>query len=113
MTNFIPISKIALEELLANEISPITKVVVEQEIKEANDQDQSLPLPRCSGREIRLPIHYRETQVAIFDGSNDDPLSYKMAMDDVDKEKCQEAMKLKRVYVLKFNLGTYRSTKRF
>ena len=29
MTNFKPISKIVLEELLANEISPIPKVVVE------------------------------------------------------------------------------------
>ena len=94
MTNFKPISKIVLKELVANEISPIPKVVVERERKETNDQDQSLPLPRCSEREIRLPICYREAQVAITDGSNDDPLSYNMAMDDVDQEKWQEAMKL-------------------
>ena len=44
MTNFKLRSKIVMEELLADEINPIPKVV-EQERKETNDQDQSLPLP--------------------------------------------------------------------
>ena len=87
MKIFKPKSKIVIEELVADGISPIPKVVVEQERKETSDKDQSLPLPRRSEREIRLPIHYREAQVAITDGSTHDPLSYKMAMDDVDKEK--------------------------
>ena len=60
MTNFKPRSKVVLEELLTDEISPIPKGVVEQERKETNDKDQSLPLPQCSEMEIRLPIHYRE-----------------------------------------------------
>ena len=94
MKIFKPISKIVLEDLLADEISPIPKVVVERERKETNDQDQSLPLPRRSGREIRFPISYREAQVVITNGSNDDPLSYKMAMDDVYQEKWKKSMKL-------------------
>ncbi|RVX04672.1 Copia protein [Vitis vinifera] len=59
--------------------------------------DLTPPPPRRSGREIRLPIRYRENgeaQVAVTDGSDDDPLTFKMAMDDVDREKWQEAMKL-------------------
>ena len=36
---------------------------------------------------------------AITDGSNDDPLSYKITMVDVDQEKWQEAMKLKMDYM--------------
>ena len=36
MTNFKPRSKVVLEKLLAYEISPIPKVVVEQERKEIN-----------------------------------------------------------------------------
>ena len=45
MTNFKHISKIVMEELFADEICPIPKVVVEQERKETSDQDQSLPPP--------------------------------------------------------------------
>ncbi|KAL6327213.1 hypothetical protein AAG906_015252 [Vitis piasezkii] len=59
--------------------------------------DLTPPPPRRSGREIRLPIHYRENgeaQVVVTYGSDDDPLTFKMAMDDVDREKWQEAMKL-------------------
>ena len=41
-----------------------------------------------------MPIRYCEAQVAIIDDNNDDPLSYKMALDDVDQEKWQESMKL-------------------
>ncbi|RVW14668.1 Retrovirus-related Pol polyprotein from transposon TNT 1-94 [Vitis vinifera] len=97
MADFKPISKVVLEELLADEISPTPTTVVERQRKETTAQDLTPPPPRRSGREIRLPIRYRENgeaQVAVTDGSDDDPLTFKMAMDDVDREKWQEAMKL-------------------
>ena len=50
---------------------------------------------RHSGRVIRLPACYREVgkaHVAVSDNSQDDPLTYKHAMEDSDKEKWQEAM---------------------
>ncbi|RVW45213.1 Retrovirus-related Pol polyprotein from transposon TNT 1-94 [Vitis vinifera] len=97
MIDFKPRSKVVLEELLADEISPTPTTVVEQQRKETTARDLTPSSPRRSGREIRLPIRYcenRETQVAVTDGSDDDPLTFKMAMDDVDREKWQEAMKL-------------------
>ncbi|RVW44912.1 Retrovirus-related Pol polyprotein from transposon TNT 1-94 [Vitis vinifera] len=97
MADFKPRSKVVLEELLADEISPMPTTVVERQRKETTAQDLTPPPPRRSGREIRLPIRYRENgeaQVAVTDGSDDDPLTFKMAMDDVDREKWQEAMKL-------------------
>ncbi|RVW36992.1 Retrovirus-related Pol polyprotein from transposon TNT 1-94 [Vitis vinifera] len=97
MADFKPRSKVVLEELLADEINPMPTTVVERQRKETTAQDLTPPPPRRSGREIRLPIRYRENgeaQVAVTDGSDDDPLTFKMAMDDVDREKWQEAMKL-------------------
>ena len=97
MADFKPRSKVVLEELLVDEISPMPTIVVERQRKETTAQDLTPSPPRRSGREIRLPIHYRENgeaQVAVTDGSDDDPLTFKMAMDDVDREKWQEAMKL-------------------
>ncbi|RVX12712.1 Retrovirus-related Pol polyprotein from transposon TNT 1-94 [Vitis vinifera] len=97
MADFKPRSKVVLEELLVDEISPMPTTVVERQRKETTAQDLTPPPPRRSGREIRLPIRYRENgeaQVAVIDGSDDDPLTFKMAMDDVDREKWQEAMKL-------------------
>ena len=90
MADFKPRSKVVLEELLADEISPTPTTVVERQRKETTAQDLTPPPPRRSGREIRLPIRYRENgeaQVAVTDGSDDDPLTFKMAMDDVDREK--------------------------
>ncbi|WKA05320.1 hypothetical protein VitviT2T_023294 [Vitis vinifera] len=97
--DFKPRSKVVLEELLADEISPTPTTVVERQRKETTAQDLTPPPPRRSEREIRLPIRYRENgeaQVAVTDGSDDDPLTFKMAMDDVDREKWQEAMKLEK-----------------
>ncbi|RVX18428.1 Retrovirus-related Pol polyprotein from transposon TNT 1-94 [Vitis vinifera] len=97
MADFKPRSKVVLEELLVDEISPTPTTVVERKRKETTARDLTPPPPRRSGREIRLPIRYRENgeaQVAVTDGSDDDPLTFKMAMDDVDREKWQEAMKL-------------------
>ena len=90
-------SKVVLEELLADEIRPTSTIVVERQRKETTNHDQTPPPPRRNGREIRLLAHYRENgeaNVAVTDGNQDDLLTYKMAMDDVDQEKWQKAMKL-------------------
>ena len=90
MAEFNPKSKVVLEELLANQISPTPIIVVGWPKKETTDRNQT-PLPPCrNGREIRLPTRYREnseTNIAVTDDNEDDPLTYKMAMDDVDREK--------------------------
>ncbi|XP_073128834.1 uncharacterized protein [Henckelia pumila] len=90
MKDFKPRSKVVPEELLADEISLIPTRVVEQQIVETNTQVPTPPPPpRRIEREIRLPICYREegeAQVAVTDGGDDDPLTYKMAMLDVDQE---------------------------
>ena len=81
---------LVLEELLADKIGPTPTTVVERQREEITTQDQTPQPPRCSGKEIRLPVRYREdgeAQVTVTDGSDDDPLTYKMAMDDVDQEK--------------------------
>ena len=96
MEDFKSKSKVVLEEFLVDEIGPTVKTVVKRQKKETANCDQIPPVPRHSGREIRLPTCYRENgeaNVAVTNSSEDDPLTYKMAMDDVDREKWQ-AMKL-------------------
>ena len=97
MVDFKHRSKIVLEKLLVDQISRTPTIVVGRQRRETTDQDQ-IPLPpHRRGREIRLSTRYHENDeanVAITDGSEDDPLTYRMAMDDVDREKWQEAMKL-------------------
>ena len=98
MADFKPRSKVVLEELLADEIEPTLTTIVERQRKESTNCDQTPSPPWRSGREIRLPARYRENgeaNVTVTDDSEDDPLTYKMAMDDVDQDKWQEAMKLK------------------
>ncbi|KAA0040190.1 gag/pol protein [Cucumis melo var. makuwa] len=54
-------------------------------------------MPRCSGRIVSQPHHYlglTETQVVIPDDGIQDPLSYKKAMNDVDKDQWVKAMDL-------------------
>ena len=97
MADFKPRNKVVLEELLADEIGPTSTKIVERQRKETTNRDQTRPPPRYSGREIRLPTHYCENgkaNVALTNGSKDDPLTYNMAIDDVDQEKWQESMKL-------------------
>ena len=46
---------------------------------------------RCSGRIRRHPDHY-EANIVILDMNNEDPITYKDAKKDIDKEKWHEAM---------------------
>ncbi|EXB30189.1 hypothetical protein L484_000636 [Morus notabilis] len=51
--------------------------------------------PRRSGRVSRLPDRYTgEAQIVTADDGNEDPSTFKDAMDDSDKEEWQAAMKL-------------------
>ncbi|TYK05792.1 gag/pol protein [Cucumis melo var. makuwa] len=58
---------------------------------------QSLRMPRRSGRVVSQPNHYlglTETQVVIPDNGVEDTLSYKQAMNDVDKDQWVKVMDL-------------------
>ena len=94
MTNYKPRSKVVLEEMLApaSTFQP-TRVVELREEEETTVPNQDAIVPRRSGREIRLPVRYRtEANVIVSDTNDDDPMSFREAMDDPDKEKWQEAM---------------------
>ncbi|TYK25825.1 gag/pol protein [Cucumis melo var. makuwa] len=54
-------------------------------------------MPRCSEKIVSQPNHYLgliETQVVILVDGVEDPLSYKQAMNDVDKDQCVKVMDL-------------------
>ena len=96
MTDYKPRSKVVIEELLSDKIRPQPTIVAKQE-KETTYLNQDTLPPRRSGRMIRPPARYREiveAQIVISDDGKDDPLTYKMAINDPDKEKWQEAMNL-------------------
>ena len=97
MADFKPQSKIVLEELKSDEISQQPTRIVVPQSEETTSSSQNILPPRRSGRLVRLPSRYRqdgEAQVAITDDGIDDPLTYRCAMEDNDKEKWLEAMKL-------------------
>ena len=95
MTNFKPHSKIILEELLSDQISKSPSTTDERQHQETTIPDQNIPVPRRSGRVVRPPTRYGhegEAELLVSDTNQDDPLTYKHAMEDSDKEKWQEAM---------------------
>ena len=94
MTNFKPRSKVILEEMLHGPLPPRPTTVVDHGIEETTVPDQVTMVPRRSGREIRLPSRYRQEIEAnvVTDTNEEDPLTYKDAMVDCDKEQWQEAM---------------------
>ena len=114
MNNFKPRSKVVLEEMLGTTSTPQpirvvglggeeagpsssqpTRVVELREEGETTVPSQEPSEPRRSGREIRLPVRYRrenEANIVVSDTSDDDPISFKEAMVNPDKEKWQEAM---------------------
>ena len=94
MTNFKPRSKVILEEMLHGPLPPRPTTVVDHRIEETTVPDQVTMVPRRSGREIRLPSHYRKEIEAnvVTDTNEDDPLTYRDAIIDCDKEQWQEAM---------------------
>ena len=89
MTNFKPRSKVILEEILHGPIPPRPTTVVDHGIEETTVPDQVTMVPRRSGRKIRLPSRYRQEIEAniVTDTNEEDPLTYKDAMVDCEKEQ--------------------------
>ena len=89
-----PRSAIVLNEISDNNtIHQSTRAVD----KTPEIQVQTLSEPRRSGRVIRNPerfIGFGEIHIAIADDNPEDPLTYKSAMRDIDKEKWLKAMDL-------------------
>ena len=94
MTNFKPRSKIVLEELRSDQIRKSPSTIDERQSQETTIPIQNILVPRCSGRVVRLPSHYEhegEVQFLVSVTNQDDPLTYRDAMDDSDKDKWQDA----------------------
>ena len=95
MTDFKPRSKTVLEELQSDEIRPSPSTTGERQHRETAGPSQNILAPRRSGRVVRQPIRYEhegEIGFLVSDTNQDDPLTFKDAMDDSDKEKWLEAM---------------------
>ncbi|KAK0584086.1 hypothetical protein LWI29_007405 [Acer saccharum] len=78
-------------------VRPTSETVVERQNEKTTTQNQNDLPPRRSGRVVRQPTRYGqigEAQVAISDLGKDDPLTYRCAMEDSDKENWQQAMNL-------------------
>ncbi|KAA0054500.1 gag/pol protein [Cucumis melo var. makuwa] len=92
-----PRSKIVLNELSNETTEPSTRVV-HIDSSTGIHQPQSLREPRRSGRVTNVPIHYMsltKTLTVIFNNNIEDPLTFKKAMEDVDKDEWIKAMNLK------------------
>ncbi|KAA0060254.1 gag/pol protein [Cucumis melo var. makuwa] len=101
-----PRSKIVLNKLSKEITEPSTRVVEESSAltrvvhvgsSTRTYQPQTLREPRRSGRVTNLPIRYMsltETLTVISDGDIEDPLTFKKAMEDVDKDEWIKAMNL-------------------
>ncbi|KAL4016333.1 hypothetical protein IC575_023981 [Cucumis melo] len=101
-----PRSKIVLNELSKETTESSTRVVEEPsaltrvvhvDSSTRTHQPQSLREPRRTGRVTNLPIRYMsltETLTVISDGDIEDPLTFKKAMEDVDKDEWIKAMNL-------------------
>ena len=99
---FKPCSKTILEETIRSiptinierEPSPPTIDVRVRDEEENINTHPSISQPRCSGRVSREPYRYRgfEANVADLDANDGDPVSYKDAMVDTDKDKWLDTM---------------------
>ena len=95
-----PRSKLVLKEISKSAIdkpSSSTKVVDKTRKSGQSHPSQQLREPRRSGRVVHQPDRYLgliETQVVIPDDGIEDPLTYKQAMKDVDRDQWIKAMDL-------------------
>ena len=95
MANFKPRSRVVLEELQSDQIRPRPVTVTGERNKETTNPIQDVIASRRSGRVSKQPIRYTgagEANFVVTDTSDDDPLSYKHAMDDPDKDKWLTSM---------------------
>ena len=95
ITNFKPRGKAVLDELHSDQIRKSQSTTDERQSQETTIPIQNILVPRRSGRVVRLPSHYGhegEVQFLVAFTNQDDPLTYRDAMDDSDKDKWQDAM---------------------
>ncbi|TYJ98755.1 gag/pol protein [Cucumis melo var. makuwa] len=91
-----PRSKLILNEATDGSTRVVDEVGPSSRVDETTTK-QLLRMPRRSGRVVSQPNRYlglTETQVVIPDDGVEDPLSYKQAMNDVDKDQWVKAMDL-------------------
>ena len=90
MENFKPRSKVVQEELRSDQIKKSPSTTNERQSQETTIPIQNILVPRRSGRVVRLPFRYGhegEVQFLVSVTNQDDPLTYRDAMDDSDKDK--------------------------
>ena len=95
MTNFKPRSKVVLEELRSDQIIKSPSTTDEQQSQETTIPIQNILVPRRGGKVVRLPSYYEhegEVQFLVSVTNQDDPLTYRDAMDDSKKDKWKDAM---------------------
>ncbi|KAA0043515.1 gag/pol protein [Cucumis melo var. makuwa] len=95
-----PRSKLVLNEATDESIMVVDEFGPSSRVDETttSGQSHSSQSLRRGGRMVSQPNHYlglTETQVFIPDDGVEDPLSYKQAMNDVDKDQWVKAMDLK------------------
>ena len=103
MKNFKPRSKVVLEELRFDQIRKSPSTTDERQSQETTIPIQNILVPRRSGRVVRLPSRYGhegEVQFLVSVTNQDDPLTYRDAMDDSDKDKWQDAMNQEMEFVI-------------
>ena len=82
---------------VVDQAGPSTRVVDGARTSSQSHPSQEVRIPRCRGRVINQPDRYlglAETQVIILDDGFEDPLTYKQAMNDEDKDQLIKAMNL-------------------
>ena len=95
MTNFKPHSKVVMEELCSDQIIKSPSTTDERKIQETTIPIQNILVPRHSGKVVRLPSRYGhegEVQFLVSVTNQDDPLTFRDAMDDSNKDKWQDSM---------------------
>ena len=95
MTNFKPRSKVVLEELRPDQIGKSPSTTDERQSQDTTIPIENILVPRHSGMVVRLPSHYiheGKVQFLVSVTNKNDPLTYRDAMDDSDKEKWHDAM---------------------
>ena len=93
VNNHKPRSKVVLEEMVSNEVAKSPATTNEKRQEETASSSQNSRELHRSGRVSKQPTHYEhEVQMLVSDTNKDDPLTFKDAMNDSDKDKWQDAM---------------------
>ena len=79
--------------MVSNEVAKSPATTNEKRQEETASSSQNSRESPCSGRVSKQPIRYEhEVQMLVSDTNKYDPLTFKDAMNDFDKDKWQDAM---------------------